>query len=205
MVNIMNPWQDPSYQKFLNSGGAIGITYMESTEDTLANHAKVLDSILETFDIDALINLKPPTIKERNFHGTWYDYANELLVFDISDPSKKIKNPKDRGTYFIDMPSFPDAYGIYPPDFNSGNFAYAFCQPPYPLDLSPQSIQNLYSDIIQKICPKHDVRILNWYSEALINLAPELKEGTEWWGVFVFTIYVKSTRTIFALVAAETD
>lgn len=170
-------WRNEHYSRYLSAGGVVEISVCEASEDTLECHAAVLAHAIGDTDPSRLSRIAPVEIDELTFHGPWFDYKKQLLV----------------------------ASGDVPDIWDLGGFAFAFCRPPYGLRMTREQIQTTYLSLISNIAPRKQVKILSWQRESILQAAPWLKIGAEWWGVFAFSTYVKSTARSYGVVAATTD
>lgn len=201
-------WDDPSYQRFVQAGGEVGIAIGENGEDTISHHAAVLAHAIRSYcigdvDQERLQITTPFEIDIQTFHGSWFDCDKGLLVhkglvttkagFSITDP------------YFVDIKDCSSRSSHIPELWQSGGFAFAFCDPPYSLETEWLETQRLYTAITSRLISEKDVKIYNWHRESLLEAVPGLDAGTEWWGVFAFTIFVPQSRRIFGMVASATD
>ena len=86
-----------------------------------------------------------------------------------------------------------------------GGFAFAFCDPPYPLSMGPSETQACYLEITSEIAPPGACRILSWQQEEILPAARWLELGSDWWGDCVFSIYNRKTGQLFGIAASTTD
>ena len=85
-------------------------------------------------------------------------------------------------------------------------FAYAFTKPPYSLKASGAEIQQLFDAVMREILPPdHSAEIYDWISPDLPEISGIFYAGMEWWGVFLFTIYIPDLRQLTVIVGSATD
>ena len=107
-----------------------------------------------------------------------------------------------------DLPRFSSSSdGIATPgDVDGEKFAYAFTKPPYSLKASGAEIQQLFDAVMREILPPgHPAEILDWISPDLPEISGIFYAGMEWWGVFLFTIYIPDLRQLTVIVGSATD
>lgn len=201
-------WDDPSYQHFVQADGEVGIAIGENGEDTLGHHAAVLAHAIRSYcvgdvDHDRLQKVDPFEIDIQTFHGSWFDCEKGLLVHNGVVTTKA--GVSAVSPYFVDITDYSSMSSNVPELWHPGGFAYAFCHPPYRLRNKRSETQKLYSSITSQLVPNQDVKIYNWHRKELLEAAPQVGAGTEWWGVFAFTIFDPTTFRIFGLIASSTD
>jgi hypothetical protein len=99
------------------------------------------------------------------------------------------------------------AGGVEIPDpGGGGQFAYAFSWTPYGLHAKPREIQQLFDAITDFVLPPGaDHEIWDWASPRLPEVSQYFEAGMDWWGVFLFTIYVPSLRRLTVIAGSTTD
>jgi len=205
---LIREWDDPSYLRFLEADGEVAISICENGEDVLKHHSTVLAHAIQNcaignVDQDGLQQVYPLEIDIPTFHGSWFDCEKGLLINKGMVTTKTGVSTID--PYFIDITDYSSRSSNAPDLWQLGGFAFAFCDPPYGLRTQRHETQKLYTEITSQLVPKHDVKIYNWHRKELLEAVPQLGAGTEWWGVFAFTIFVPSSGCIFGLVASSTD
>lgn len=201
-------WDHPSYKRFLQADGEVGIAIGEDGRDTIGLHAEVLAHAIQSYckqtvHSERLKDIDPLEIDAETFHGTWFDGNNGLLVHKGTVTTKDDRNVFD--PYFVDVADYKSLSSGLPELWQPGGFAYAFCNPPYGLRITRSETQELYTSITSELLSGQDVRIYNWHQRELIDAVPELAIGTEWWGVFAFTIFIPASSRIFGIVASTSD
>lgn len=194
---------EKAYRKYLNAGGVFDISVCNNVSDDLTNHRAVLLHALGNVDLREFEKVAPFEIAESTFHGKIYDFetGNFFYPGTLWFGGKKKVNPTYRDIKWV-----PKGFSVgFPEVFSQGGFANAFCDLPYPLQLSHPEKQTLYEAITSAMAPRNNTRILNWHQDALVKACPALRCGEEWWGVYAFTTYNKLTSQVFAAVAATTD
>ena len=174
-------------------------------EEVLLAVPKALRQVC-TVDIERLRSLGYRLIDERTFFGDWYDFESGNLLklgrFTTSEGAE-LQNPilknLDRVTIMSGGWPIPVA-GV------GGQFAYAFTQPPYHLKARPSEVQTVFEGIRQFILPsRHDTQIFDWTSPHLPEVSDYYESGMEWWGVFLFSIYVPQIRRLTIIAGSTTD
>jgi hypothetical protein len=87
-----------------------------------------------------------------------------------------------------------------------GQFAYAFSEPPYGLQARPSEVQELFCAIRDFILPRgSEHEISDWSSPRLTEASDYFTAGMDWWGVFLFTVYLPTLRRLTAIAGSTTD
>ncbi|HEX6565378.1 MAG TPA: hypothetical protein VF020_13895 [Chthoniobacterales bacterium] len=88
-----------------------------------------------------------------------------------------------------------------------GQFAYAFSDPPYGLWATPGEVQAIFREILGLILPRdRQVDIRDWGSPGLLDVCPAyFQPGTEWWGVFLFSLHDTQAGNLTVIAGASTD
>ncbi|WP_299150696.1 hypothetical protein [uncultured Tateyamaria sp.] len=201
-------WDNPSYQRFVQADGEVGIALGENSEDTISHHAAVLAYAIRSYGIgdvdqERLRIVDPFEVDIQTFHGSWFDCDKGQLISKGVVTTKAGFSTVD--PYFVDIVDYSSRSSNVPNLWHPGGFAYAFCDPPYGLRIERSETQKLYTAITSQLIPDKDVKIYNWHCKKLLEAVPELGSGTEWWGVFAFTIFVPKSGRIFGIVASTTD
>lgn len=100
----------------------------------------------------------------------------------------------------------PTSYTLPRPG-TGGDFARAFTDPPYGHGkTSLQDLEAAFNELRDFILPAwHEAEIRDWASPQLVEVSEYFKAGMEWWGVFLFTIYVPSLGRLSAIAASASD
>lgn len=171
--------------------------------DDNEDHARALADLLQVEEC-GIASVRPVEIDETTFHGDWYDARRRKLVWNGRAGGR---DRPDLVKLDASGPRSATGPGLWEP----GGHAFAFVNPPYGLRANGRQIQEAYDDVCRRILPQGRHRILNWHCRALLAAAPDLDCGTEWWGVYAFTIYAEPPAhagqppQIAAVVAATTD
>lgn len=95
-----------------------------------------------------------------------------------------------------------------PDPWVEGNFAYAFSQPPYGMyGGTPGEVQAVFAAVLDVILPRdRAIEIRDWGSPGLPDVCPAyFLPGTEWWGVFLFSLYDTQNRNVTVIAGSTTD
>lgn len=170
--------------------------------DCLADIANVLPDV----DTERLRALSARRIDEEEFLGEWYDpTTGDLLRLGnyTTKDGQVLTNPRLRNLDGVDIRS---GGSEIPEAGSGGQFAYAFSWTPYGLRGRPSRTQQLFDTIRGFILPpalEHEIR--DWSSPRLPEVSQYFAAGMEWWGVFLFTIYVPAARQMTVIVGSTTD
>lgn len=159
-----------------------------------------------TFDAERLRALGNQRIPEERFWGDWYDPESGALIKRgvwRTDSGQELHNPVLRTLDRIKIV----AGGFASPDPGSGGqFAYALTTPPHSLGARPGEVQELFDEIREFVVPSaHTSEILDWSNPRLPEAASYFTGGMEWWGVFLFSIYVPAIHRLTIAMASTTD
>ena len=139
------------------------------------------------------------------FYGDWYDVDGDaLLKFGTitTDDGRNLVNPRLRD---LDRMTVSRAFHI-PEAGMGGQFAYAFSEPPYGLQARPSEVQELFCAIRDFILPRgSEHEISHWSSPRLTEASDYFTAGMDWWGVFLFTVYLPTLRRLTAIAGSTTD
>lgn len=188
--------------QYQDLGGALTIKLFEDASADRQDHARALAAAIGTTDADDLARLAPHEIDEATFHGAWFDTAAQRLVQRGVWEDQNGRRQQD--PWFSDH-NWVSGSNTLPALWDPGNFAFAFCHPPNGLGADSREIERLYLDVCAILLPAGPKQILNWHGPDLVRIAPDLEEGTEWWGVFAFTIHCAEQNRIAAIAGAATD
>jgi hypothetical protein len=196
-----------AYERHQEMSGVLNIQIFNACEDTLENHRSALASVLELSAPKPLEVLSPKRISQAAFHGDFFDKKTGHLVPGgqlVDDYGNKITKP-----YLTDI-HHKKGSSYNPPGGQTGSFAFAYLLPPYGLfrhnaKLTNIEIEQTYLEMCDYMMPSKNNHILNWVEPKLIEIAPHLEKGMEWWGVYAYTIHNAEKRMVSAIVAAETD
>ncbi len=194
------------YQKML------GVLDFAAFEDASATTEDVLSAISQLFsgarrfDVERLRELGCRRIRERLFFGEWYDLQSGKLLklgnYTTADGSE-LQNPTLKKLDGVKIMS-----GAAPcPDAGAGGqFAYAFSNPPYGMRGRPTEIQSVFEEVRDFILPPmHRAEICDWSSPKLPEVSAYFAAGMEWWGVFLFSIYIPAVQRLTIVAASTSD
>lgn len=198
-----------AFQRFESFGGALDFAAFENAGGTEQDVLEAIPAALchrKTLDIGRLRALGYRRITPTVFFGAWYNPASGALLKrghyttrdgrDLVDPSYDVYERSDVA-----------AGGGRIPDVGSGgNYAYAFCNTPYGLTAKAEVVQQAFNDITAFMMPAgHDAVIWDWSNPALSEVSDYFDAGMEWWGVFLFSIYVPELRRLTIIAGSTTD
>ncbi len=184
----------PSIIRYHNRGGVAHFSFVENIQNSIVAISDAIERhFLELpeydlapfyrlwFNRESLNIINPTCIDRDTFYGTCWDIKTKRLIFT---------NPTIMGS----------------PGETRGEYAYAFAFPPHQISLEDHEIENIFDEIDQKIFPQNEeIEILDWASPNLINVSNYFEEGFEYWGAFLFSIYVPSQRKLSIISASTTD
>ncbi|HKD24607.1 MAG TPA: hypothetical protein VKC66_01640 [Xanthobacteraceae bacterium] len=164
-----------------------------------------------TYDRERLRSLGSRRITERTFFGEptvdnnrWYDYERGLLLKGgtlTTADGLKLTNPPLVTLAGVKIVGSGSSIPRGP-----GHFAYAFSEPPYRLNAKPDEVQAVFEKIRDFILPPtQHCEILDWSNEGLPEVSDYFNAGMEWWGVFLFSLYVPSLRRLTIIAGSDTD
>jgi hypothetical protein len=153
-----------------------------------------------------LKKLKSRQISEAQFFGDWYDPTDGGLIklgSIMTADGHNLTNPKLLSLETVKVT------GSGSPGVEvgaGGQFAYAYLNPPYGLKGSPVKIQKVFDNIREAILPEgHSAIILDWTNPSLDKVSDYFRAGKEWWGIFLFSIYVPDLQKLTIIAGSATD
>ena len=171
----------PAFGRFKAMGGVLDFAVFRDADGTEEDILAAVPEALYgyAYDREKLRSLGSRRITERTFFGGCYDYERgSLLMGDASWTT------------------------------TDGQFAYAFLHPPYGLFPKPQpdEVQAVFEEIRNLILPPGQSReIADWSNDRLPEVSDYFEAGMEWWGVYLFSIYVPSLRRLTIIAGSSTD
>jgi len=199
----------PAFSRFEEMWGVLDFAVFEdatgSEEEMLAAVPQALGASF-TVDVERLRSLARRPIPENVFFGDWYDPASGKLLSlgnYITDNGDELQDPK-----LIDLSGLriKSSSAALPEPGAGGQFAYAFSSPPYSLRAMPEDIQATFDEIRAFILPrKTQAEIFDWTDPRLVDVSEYFSAGMEWWGIFLFSIYVPSLRRLTIVAGSTTD
>lgn len=195
-----------AFDRFWEIGGVLRFATFEDAEGSEQEFLTSVSAIVPDIDGSALSALGFRRIDDRTFLGDWYDPENNALVrrgVFRSNDGLELVDPKLRDLCETKIVSG----GWYVPDTGEGGqFAYAFSSPPYPLLARPSEIEHLFLAVRNFILPPNCTHeISDWSSPRLPETSTYFDAGAEWWGVFLFTIYIPGLRRLTAIAGSASD
>jgi hypothetical protein len=172
-----------AFKRFAGMGGAVDFVVFEEADGSEADCLAAIPAALQprtTLHIETLRQLGCRRIDERTFFGNRYDANSGRLDW------------ADRGNRQLPVPG------------SGGQFAYAFCDPPYGLNAKAHVVQAVFDDIKSFLLPPGS-QILDWSHPALPGVSDYFDAGAEWWGMFLFTIHAPELRRLSVIAASTTD
>ena len=163
-------------------------------------------------DLAQLGRLTPRVLTRDAFLGEWADPRTGDLVragsCTMSD-GRRLENPTYRQLDVLERAGVMQQSGASSGAglWAGGEFAYAFAHPPYSLPAGACRVLAVFEALRDFLLPPGaSPVILDWATDEVVALCPDYFEpGTEWWGVFVFTIYVPEQRTLTVILGSATD
>lgn len=190
----------------------LGVLDFAVFDDATGTEEEILSAIPQTlrhsnsFDGEALRLLGCRRIRERAFFGDWYDLDSGHLLkvggWRTAD-GRELENPKLNKLDGVKIMS-----GAAPcPDAGAGGqFAYAFSCPPYGLKGRPSEVQANFVEIRDFLLPPGQrSEICDWSSPRLPEVSDYFAAGMEWWGVFLFSIYIPQIERLTIVAGSTTD
>lgn len=190
----------------------LGVLDFAVFDDATGTEEEILSVIPQTlrhsnsFDAEALRLLGCRRIRERAFFGDWYDLDSGHLLkvggWRTAD-GRELENPKLKKLDGVKIMS-----GAAPcPDAGAGGqFAYAFSCPPYGLKGRPSEVQANFDEIRDFLLPPGQrSEICDWSSPQLPEVSDYFAAGMEWWGVFLFSIYIPQIERLTIVAGSTTD
>ena len=192
--------------RFDDLGGVVEFAIFEDADGA---PDAVFDAICASVPIEnpealRAIGFRP--IDERTFYGDWYDAATDSLLligqYTFAD-GRNLVNPRLRDLGDARIHSGASAL---PEPGAGGGFAYAFSHPPYSIRAPFSEVQALFDKVRHSILPRGvDHEILDWSSPDLPKAGSYFEMGIDWWGVFLFSIYVPAHRRLTIVWASTSD
>lgn len=96
--------------------------------------------------------------------------------------------------------------GGWPEVGSGGNFAHAFSRPVHGPGGDPLEWQQLFDTIRAVLLPSATpAEIRDWASPHLNEVSDYFAPGLEWWGVYLFSIYLPEWRQLAIVLGSATD
>lgn len=184
--------------------GALQFTVFDDADGDVEEAVGAICTVIDGADGEALRNLGFRELDDAQFYGDWFDSKTDSLLKlgNWRGAQGELVNPRLR-----DLDSLKLSGGAWIPEAGAGGqFAYAFANTPYGLKATPTEVQELFDKIRHVILPPNVQHIIrDWASPDLVKVSPLFEQGMEWWGVFLFTIYVPDWRRHTVIVGSTTD
>jgi hypothetical protein len=145
-------------------------------------------------------------VDDQTFFGDWYDTNQGVLIKRgtwRTEDGRTLENP-----VLTDLEGLRISSGAFehPGLGSGGQFAYAFVNPPYGLGASPKEVQRVFEGVRRFLLPPDTVHeILDWSDPRLPEAAEYFKAGMDWWGVFLFVVFVPDHQRLVVISASTTD
>lgn len=199
----------PAFKRFQKMLGVLDFAVFEGASGSEEEILSAIPHALRharTFNADTLQMLGSRSINEKTFFGDWYDYESGMLLkigaYRTANGSE-LHDPKLKK---LDRVTIVSGAAPCPLEGAGGQFAYAFSHPPYSLKGRPSEIQAVFEEIRDFILPPRlHSEILDWSNRQLPEVSDYFVAGMEWWGVFLFSIYVPETRQLTIVAGSTTD
>jgi hypothetical protein len=190
-----------SIERFRQIGGEIHFAIFEDADGGADEALRAICEVVPQVDKEQLRAIGFREIDDKQFYGDRYDLITHSLLTD-----EWLNGTWARRTFREIGDCRPNMSGGIPEAGRGGQFAYAFAAPPYSLTATANEIQDLFDKIRQVILPpREDHQIFDWTDPALIKVSPFFVSGMEWWGIYLFTLYVPSYRRLTVAFASTTD
>lgn len=177
-------------------------------EDADGDVETALDAIDQVVPVnrEELRRLGYREIDDDAFFGDWYEPSSRSLLLRgeyTTKDGRKLVNARLRD---LDGVEFQHGGSALPECGAGGNFGYAFAHPPYGLSATQSEVQALFDKITDIVLPRHTPHVIwDWTSPDLPKVSNFFDAGMEWWGVFLFTVYVPEQRRLSVIVGSTTD
>lgn len=199
----------PAFERFETMMGVLDFAIFENAtgdrEDMLSAIPQALRHA-ERFDADKLRQLAGTPISDRTFFGDWYDFdCGQLLKLGRykTAAGSELENPPLRS---LDDVRILSGSSSCPEPGSGGQFAYAFSNPPYSLAARPSAVQAVFEEIRDFILPpRRHSEIVDWSNARLPEVSDYFDAGAEWWGIFLFGIFIPSLRRLTIIAGSTTD
>lgn len=197
------------FQRYQEIGGVLDFAVFENVGDANQDIFSAIRCALPSdasFYPGRLNAFGYKRIERREFFGDWYDLDAKKLIQRGSyttEDGLNIENPllEDIEDVKIRIGGFssPDP-GV------GGQFGYAFLCPPHGMIKKCGEIQSLFDQIVDFIIPVNvSSEILDWTDPRLPEVSDYFEGGMEWWGVFLFSIFVPELQRLTIIVGSTTD
>ncbi|WP_090646455.1 hypothetical protein [Asticcacaulis taihuensis] len=197
------------FKPYYQMGGVLQFIVYDGAQDGESDSmAAIHDGLANTGSLNesAFAKLKGRQISLGQFFGDWYDPADGGLIKLGSVTTvggQNLSNPKLVSLENLQVAS---SGGPGVEVGAGGQFAYAYLNPPYGLAGTPVEIQSRFDDIREAILPKaHAATIFDWTNPSLDKVSDYFTAGKEWWGIFLFSIYIPDLQKLTIIAGSATD
>lgn len=197
----------PFFARYYEIGGVI--EFHVFAEVAALTEVIALDAIVQSVpDIDRnkLRAIGCRELDDQIFLGEWYDPLRNALI------DRGTRRTSDGRVFenaiLVDLDGIDIAGGAteLPDPGSGGNFAYAFSKPPYGLRARPAEVQRIFDSIkMYLLPPRHGHKIMDWSDPRLPEASAFFGPGMEWWGVFLFVVFVPDFQRLVVVLASTTD
>lgn len=195
------------FSQYYEMGGVIDFHVFE---DVVAlNEDVCLEAIATSvpgLDREKLRAISCRPVDAQAFFGDWYDINKGALIRRgtwRTEDGRTLENP-----VLTDLDGLRISGGgvEIPAAGSGGQFAYAFVNPPYDLGASPKEVQRVFDSVRRFLLPPHTSHeILDWSDPRLPEAAEYFEAGMEWWGVFLFVVFIPEFQRLVVISASTTD
>ncbi|OWV82116.1 hypothetical protein ATY77_02415 [Rhizobium sp. R634] len=199
----------PAFERFEMMMGVLDFAIFENATGDRENMLFAIPQALrhfEKFDAEKLRQLGGRPISEKAFFGDWYDFdRGHLLKLGRykTAAGPELENPQLSS---LDDIRIMSGSSSCPEPGSGGQFAYAFSNPPYPLAARPGEMQAMFEEIRDFILPPgRNSEIIDWSNPHLPEVSDYFDAGAEWWGIFLFAIFIPSMRRLTIVAGSTTD
>lgn len=199
----------PAFERFETMMGVLDFAIFEDAtgdrEDTLSAIPQALRHA-ERFYEEKLWQLGGRPMSDRTFFGDWYDFDRGHLL--KLGRYKTAAGPELENPVLSSLDDIRIMSGSCscPETGSGGQFAYAFSNPPYPLAARPSEVQAAFEEIRDFILPPgRQSEIIDWSNPRLPEVSDYFDAGAEWWGIFLFAIFIPSMRRLTIIAGSTTD
>jgi len=195
-----------AFERFQKIGGVLRFATFDDAEGDENSALAAISTILPDVDQTKLKLLGFRRIDLRVFYGDWYDADDDALLRRgvwTTEDGRELVNPKLRD---LEQVTIVSGASTVPEPGTGGQFAYAFSVTPYGLQGRPSEIQELFCVIRDFILPQGlACEISDWSNPQLSEISEYFRAGMEFWGVFLFTLYVPALRRLTVIAGSSTD
>jgi hypothetical protein len=195
-----------AFERFQKIGGILRFAIFDDAEGDENSALAAISAMLPDVDQTKQKSLGFRRVDLRVFYGDWYDADDDALLrlgaFTTED-GRELVNPKLRN---LDQAAIVSGASTVPEVGTGGQFAYAFSSTPYGPQARPSEVQELFCVIRDFILPRgFEHEISDWSSPRLSEVSEYFAAGMEWWGVFLFTVYLPALRRLTIIAGSSTD